>query len=111
MADEFGYLKTFGYSVILLQDGQQFYENTFKNPVLIIGRDDDCDLNIQSASVSRKHLKLEIDDDKLFATDLGSSNGTIIDGIQISGKVQINSRSVIKAGRITIQIKLPDSAQ
>lgn len=108
--DDFGYLKSFGYTIRLLQDGQQFYENIFKNPSLVIGRDNDCELNIQSASVSRKHLKIEIEEDKLFVTDLGSSNGTIVDGIQITGKVQINSKSEIKAGRITIQIRLPDSA-
>jgi pSer/pThr/pTyr-binding forkhead associated (FHA) protein len=106
--NEFGMIKTFGYTVRLLQDGQQFYENVFKNEKLIIGRDNECDINIQSPSISRKHLQIEIDDDKLYVTDLGSSNGTIINDNKIIGRTQINSKSRIKAGRITIQVILPE---
>ncbi len=107
--NEFGLLKTFGYTVRLLQGGQKFYENVFKNERLVIGRDNECDINIQSPSISRKHLQLEIEDDKLYVTDLGSSNGTVINDIKITGRTQINSKSRIIAGRITIQVELPEA--
>ena len=107
--DEFGLIKTFGYTVRLLQDGQKFYENVFKNEKLVIGRDNDCDINIQSPSVSRKHLQFEIEDDKLYVTDLGSSNGTIVNENKITGRTPVNSKSRIKAGRITIQVILPEA--
>ena len=107
--DAFSLLKTLGYTVKLSQNGEQFYQNVFKNDSLVIGRDENCDLNIQSASVSRRHFRLDVEDDKIFISDLGSSNGTSVDGIQISEKVQISSRSIIKAGRITIQIVFPEA--
>ena len=44
----------------------------------VIGRHADCDVNVLHPQVSRQHLKITIQGQKLFFEDMGSSNGTYI---------------------------------
>ncbi len=47
---------------------------------LTLGRALDCDVAIVSPHVSRMHARLELEDDQLYIEDLGSSNGTVVNG-------------------------------
>lgn len=106
--EDLGRLKLLEYQIRLFQDGNQFFENTFKSNTLVIGRDDDCDLIIQDKSISRKHLRIDIDIDKFYVTDMGSSNGTFVDNEKIEGRVRVNTETHIRAGKITIQVVTPE---
>ena len=43
-----------------------------------VGRTADNDLTLPHAQVSRKHMRLYVDGDTVYATDLGSANGTFL---------------------------------
>jgi hypothetical protein len=58
----------------------------FKGESVSIGRDEKSDMLMKDRSVSRRHLKIEKKGDKYFITDLGSKNGTYVDGIRIEPK-------------------------
>lgn len=45
----------------------------------VIGRAPECDLTINTDVVSRRHLKVYLENDKIFIKDLGSTNGTFHD--------------------------------
>lgn len=47
---------------------------------LVIGRSTDCRLKIASAEVSRKHCRILNTDTGVLVEDLGSSNGTLVNG-------------------------------
>src|SRR5688572_4063818 len=49
----------------------------------VIGRREDCDLRIPLGDVSRKHCRLVRDGDVLKVEDLGSSNGTFLNGQRV----------------------------
>jgi predicted component of type VI protein secretion system len=49
----------------------------------VIGRREDCDLRIPLGDVSRKHCRLVRDGDMLKVEDLGSSNGTYLNGRRV----------------------------
>ncbi|MGO4260022.1 GAF domain-containing protein [Lysobacter sp. TAB13] len=51
---------------------------------LRIGRDADCDLRIEHPTVSRSHAELRHDADGWHLLDMGSKNGSHVDGIEIS---------------------------
>jgi pSer/pThr/pTyr-binding forkhead associated (FHA) protein len=51
--------------------------------VTVIGRRQDCDLCIPLMIISRKHCELNQDQGKLTIRDLGSRNGTFVNGLQI----------------------------
>lgn len=44
----------------------------------VIGRANDCTIPLQVDGVSKRHLKVTVNDDSVFAEDLGSSNGTLV---------------------------------
>ena len=70
---------------------------------LDVGRE--CDgLLLADERVSRLHLRLEVVDDRLVVTDLGSSNGTFVDGRRVVAPVPVGARSVIRLGSTSIQL-------
>lgn len=66
-------------------------------PVTVIGRGHEVDLRITDPGMSRQHARIEIDDDLVFITDLGSTNGTTVDGAPVTGPAPLGT-----AQRITI---------
>ena len=69
----------------------------------IMGRGDDCDIVINDARVSRHHVELSMHSEKVVVRDMGSTNGTFVNGKRIEScvlsdgdKVQISSCTVLK---------------
>lgn len=52
--------------------------------VTVIGRAADCDISLAAAHLSRRHAQLQIVDGALYVKDLGSANGTFLNGKQVS---------------------------
>ncbi|MFH1303860.1 MAG: FHA domain-containing protein [Planctomycetota bacterium] len=52
----------------------------------LVGRASDCDLKLKSDLVSRYHCKIFLTDSVALVHDLGSSNGTFIDGKKLTPK-------------------------
>ena len=51
---------------------------------VLIGRADDCDIKLVSDRVSRHHCEVVFRDGQFEVRDLGSTNGTYVDGVRIS---------------------------
>jgi diguanylate cyclase (GGDEF)-like protein len=51
---------------------------------LVIGRENDCDIQIQDHSVSRRHARIVTGADGHFAVDLQSTNGTFVNDVPAS---------------------------
>ena len=49
----------------------------------IVGRDDSCSLQIVDPLISRRHAKFEFTAGRWRVTDLGSANGTVVDGEKV----------------------------
>ena len=45
---------------------------------IILGRGDDCDITVLDNSVSRRHVRFDLDVEGYLVTDLGSTNGTFV---------------------------------
>jgi hypothetical protein len=52
---------------------------------VIVGRDATCDIVINDAEISRRHAKLSLQGDSYVLEDLGSTNGTFVDGQRLMG--------------------------
>ena len=57
------------------------------DPVIVVGRDRRCDVRIESFRVSRRHCRLALDGDGVLVCDLGSTNGTQINGRRVGSGV------------------------
>lgn len=75
---------------------------------MVIGRSATSSLVLNYQSVSRSHLKVEKIGSSLMVTDLGSSNGTFIDGkpIKANEARHISPKSVVRIGSINVRISL-----
>ena len=64
----------------------------------VIGRGGDCQLVLDDGRVPRRHAKLWVHDEKVSVEDLGSSNGTLVNGKPIPGAVQLRAGDRITIG-------------
>src|SRR3954451_7705984 len=63
----------------------------------VLGRSSKCDLVIDHPSVSRRHAALEARAGAIRVTDLGSSNGTFVDGVRVA-RAQVGSGQEVRFG-------------
>jgi pSer/pThr/pTyr-binding forkhead associated (FHA) protein len=61
-----------------------------------IGKSRDNDIVLSSENVSRHHAQLKVIDNKVSITDLGSTNGTYVNGKRISGEVWLNAADTVR---------------
>ena len=63
---------------------------------LLFGRNPDCDVYIDSPLISREHARLAISPSGSTLEDLGSTNGTFINGKRIKGRMPISAQDHIE---------------
>ena len=83
-------------------EGEAF-EHEFEGDALVIGRSSRCDLAVADRCLSRQHVRLFKSDQGWLVEDMGSRNGTHLNGNLISGPTPIVPGDVIDASmsRIT----------
>lgn len=69
---------------------------------IIIGRSPNVDVTINNISVSRRHASFARHGNKVILTDLGSRNGTKVNGKTIDQPVPITPTDIIKIGKFTL---------
>ena len=69
-----------------------------------IGRKDENSIVLIDQHVSGNHAKLLIKNDILFIEDLNSTNGTLVNGERISGKVKLYSKDIVKVGNTKFKV-------
>jgi len=74
-----------------------------------IGRDPGCDLHLPSPVVSRRHAKLVVSNDKVLLCDLGSRNGTFINGQLVRTECEIKPNDWVRVGTSEYWIQLHGS--
>jgi serine phosphatase RsbU (regulator of sigma subunit) len=68
-----------------------------------IGRTAPADIVLADSEVSRNHCRLALDGDVLMVTDLGSTNGTFIDGTRISVPTPLPVGAILRVGRQSLK--------
>jgi hypothetical protein len=71
---------------------------------LIVGRDSSCDLVIPDPSVSGRHARIEFAERIWTLTDLGSTNGTWLNGARLAEPVSIQAGDIVQFGRFEVEI-------
>ena len=72
-----------------------------QNKTYIMGRQESCDLTISDANISRQHAELFWDGEGWSIRDLGSTNGTKVNGHRVQGEVELHDNDNIELGMST----------
>lgn len=71
---------------------------------LTIGRGADADVIVDNTAISRKHTSLKFKDGLYTLSDLGSLNGTFVNGKKIEGTEYVTQDDDIKVGKFDLSI-------
>jgi tetratricopeptide (TPR) repeat protein len=84
-------------------------EWAYKQPEVVMGRDEECELVLSDIGVSRRHAKISLEKNRFFLTDLGSGNGTYLNGVRIE-REPLQSGDEIVIGERTLRfVELTDA--
>ncbi len=74
------------------------------NREIIIGRSSDLDMVLVEDMVSRRHAKISSTDAEVYIQDMGSTNGTFVNGEKIAGKALLHEGDRILVGTSIIKV-------
>ncbi|MBY0399594.1 FHA domain-containing protein [Myxococcota bacterium] len=74
---------------------------------IVIGRGRKADLALAEATISRAHAAIGFDGERFFVEDLGSTNGTLVNGAKVS-RQPLKTDDEIQMGKLRIGVSLPD---
>jgi hypothetical protein len=68
----------------------------------IIGRSAECELRVPSVAASRRHAAVALRGDAVYVRDLGSTNGTLVNGARIVGERVLEPGDRIEVGGVVV---------
>jgi hypothetical protein len=78
---------------------------------LLIGRDPAADISVDDPSMSRRHAMIVRRRGKLFLRDLGSANGTYLDGVLHNGERPLVDGTRFRIGKTDFVVRDPETAK
>lgn len=100
-------------ALLLLRDRGEKRRFPLPRELVTIGRREDCDLRIPLGDVSRKHCTIMRNESGLQIQDLGSSNGTYVNGERIQ-QAELHAGDRIRIGSLRFVVQVdgqPDEAE
>ena len=97
-------------AVLVLLQGGQAVPHELDGQEVLIGRHPDCGVQLESNAVSRRHARVFLQDGRYAIEDLGSGNGTSVNGQVIQNATPLESRDRIKLGPVLMRFEDGDGA-
>jgi predicted component of type VI protein secretion system len=92
--------------LLVVQGKPEGKEIPVRVPRFIIGRSAECQLRPNSELISRHHCQIAVNGNQASIMDLGSSNGTIVNGERITEEVPIDDGDLVQVGPLGFQVLL-----
>jgi hypothetical protein len=84
-----------GAGTIVLPSGERF---PLSNRPVTVGRLPECTITLNDTNVSRRHAEIRPHGSGYAAADLGSTNGTKVNGMRIDGERMLNDGDIVSVG-------------
>jgi len=75
----------------------------------LVGRDRECAIRIDSETISRRHARIVVKPGETTMEDLGSKNGTQVNGQRVTRPVVLKDGDAIQVGVITLTYRIVDA--
>jgi predicted component of type VI protein secretion system len=90
---------------LIVRSGARAGERIEVTEELVVGREN-ADVTLEDEEVSRRHLAVRPHDDGVELEDLGSTNGTFVDGARLSASVVISETARVMLGETELEIEV-----
>ncbi len=91
-----------GMGSLVLPSGQRVY---LSNAAVTIGRLPECTIAVNDSNISRRHAEVRAGTTSFVVIDLGSTNGTMVNGIKIVGEQPLNDGDIISVGSTHVRFE------
>ena len=92
--------------VLTITQGSQAGQSAnLADGVILIGRGADAQLNLDDDYVSTRHARVVSGDNGIYVEDLGSTNGSYVNGQRITGPTTITLSDTVRIGRTTMKLE------
>jgi len=82
----------------------------FPRGEFVFGRGEECHVRPNSDWVSRQHCLLRVGEDEVHLRDLGSRNGTLVNGARVKGECRLEHGDRLQVGPLVFQLELDEAA-
>ncbi|HEY5951973.1 MAG TPA: sigma 54-interacting transcriptional regulator, partial [Kofleriaceae bacterium] len=90
--------------ILLIQDGSSSMHPLPRNGVVLIGRLPEAQLRLTDTACSRRHAEVVVEDGEISVRDLGSHNGTRVNGVQFAGVRRVAAGDVVSVGEVIMVV-------
>ena len=80
---------------------------TFTQGEYLFGRGPECHVRPDSEWISRQHCLLIVDEAEVRLRDLGSTNGTLINGRRLQGECVLHPQDTLQLGPLELRLDVP----
>ena len=78
----------------------------YTRPVIIMGREQGCDFKLDDQAVSSQHARLSFRQQQWWLEDLASTNGTFLNGEEVTAPVVITDGDEVRLGHKGVRIEI-----
>lgn len=96
------------HRLVSVRGGQVFHLEVGRS--LVVGRSGACDLPVYDATISRRHAQLEVVPEGLRVEDLGSTNGTFVEGRRLDAAAVVAPGQVVTFGQVAFRLEAAEAA-
>lgn len=90
-------------SILIFDDDGQSTNHPITGTV-VVGRGESADIRLDDEFASERHASFAVVGGAVVVEDLGSTNGTTVDGRPLTGRIEVTSGTVVMVGRTRVVV-------
>jgi two-component system, NtrC family, response regulator AtoC len=92
------------FMIVLYRENESRVLELADGAEVVIGRGEEASLCVEDGKISRRHTRLWRDGDKIYVEDLGSTNGTRVNGVTVQGAHRLGPGDEVGVGAATLVV-------
>ncbi len=94
-----------GAELVLLTGASDARRIRLRGTGQVIGRSNEADVEIDDPYASEFHARVGIQDDRVVVHDLGSTNGTYVNGRRVTSPTTVSRGDTVQIGKTTLEVR------
>ena len=95
----------FGAELVVLTGSQESSRVRLRHQGHVVGRSPDADITIDDPYSSEFHARVGLQDDKVVVHDLGSTNGTYVNGRRVTSPTSVTRGDTVQIGKTALEVR------